>query len=59
MLATLRSDGFPRISPMEPRIFEDQLWLPGMPGNTKFRDLARDPRFCLARRYLGQGGSPR
>ncbi|HEX6469886.1 MAG TPA: pyridoxamine 5'-phosphate oxidase family protein [Streptosporangiaceae bacterium] len=47
MLATLRSDGFPRISPMEPRIFEDQLWLVGMPGTTKFRDLARDPRFCL------------
>mgnify|MGYP002787909676 CR=1 FL=1 len=23
MLATLRSDGFPRFSPMEPRIFED------------------------------------
>ncbi|MGB9376872.1 MAG: pyridoxamine 5'-phosphate oxidase family protein [Mycobacteriales bacterium] len=47
MLATLRSDGFPRISPMEPRVFEDQLWLIGMPGTTKFRDLDRDPRFCL------------
>ena len=47
MLATLRSDGFPRISPMEPRIFEDQLWIGGMPDTTKFRDLARDPRFCL------------
>jgi Pyridoxamine 5'-phosphate oxidase len=47
MLATLRSDGFPRISPMEPRIFEDQLWLSGMPHTNKFRDLERDPRFCL------------
>jgi hypothetical protein len=47
LLATLRSDGFPRISPMEPRIFEDQLWLIGMPDTTKFRDLGRDPRFCL------------
>jgi hypothetical protein len=47
MLATLRSDGFPRISPMEPRFFEDRLWLGGMPGTTKFRDLERDPRFCL------------
>lgn len=47
MLATIRSDGFPRISPMEPRIFEDRLWLIGMPGTTKFRDLERDPRFCL------------
>jgi hypothetical protein len=47
LLATLRSDGYPRISPLEPRVFEDQLWLVGMPGTTKFRDLARDPRFCL------------
>ena len=27
MLATLRPDGFPRISPMEPRIFEGTLWI--------------------------------
>lgn len=47
LLATNRSDGFPRISPMEPRMFEDRLWLAGMPGTTKFRDLARDPRCCL------------
>jgi hypothetical protein len=47
MLATIRSDGFPRISPMEPRIFEGELWLVGMPDTTKFRDLHRDPRFCL------------
>ncbi|MDQ1743044.1 MAG: hypothetical protein QOE23_1383 [Pseudonocardiales bacterium] len=47
MLATLRSDGYPRISPMEPRFFEDRLWLAGMPGTRKFDDLARDPRFCL------------
>ncbi|MDQ6835188.1 MAG: pyridoxamine 5'-phosphate oxidase family protein [Actinomycetota bacterium] len=47
LLGTLRSDGFPRISPMEPRVFEDQLWLVGMPGTTKFKDLGRDPRFCL------------
>lgn len=47
LLATLRSDGYPRISPMEPRIFEGQLLLVGMPGTTKFRDLGRDPRFCL------------
>ncbi|MEU7767855.1 pyridoxamine 5'-phosphate oxidase family protein [Nocardia sp. NPDC049190] len=47
MLGTLRSDGFPRISPVEPRIFEEMLVIVGMPGTTKFRDLARDPRFCL------------
>ncbi|NEW41623.1 pyridoxamine 5'-phosphate oxidase family protein [Nocardia cyriacigeorgica] len=47
MLGTLRSDGFPRISPVEPMIFEDQLVIAGMPNTTKFKDLARDPRFCL------------
>ena len=47
MLGTLRPDGFPRISPMEPRFFEDTLWIGGMPGTAKFRDLLRDPRFCL------------
>jgi hypothetical protein len=59
MLATLRSDGFPRISPMEPRIFEDHLLLVGMPGTTKFRDLDRDPRFSLHTAtvdpYVGDG----
>lgn len=47
LMATLRSDGYPRISPIEPRVFEDRLWIVGMPDTTKFRDLARDPRFCL------------
>lgn len=47
LLATIRSDGYPRISPMEPRIFEGELLLVGMPDTTKFRDLGRDPRFCL------------
>lgn len=47
MLATLRADGSPRISPLEPRVFEGELWLIGMPNTTKFKDLERDPRFCL------------
>lgn len=47
MMATTRSDGYPRISPLEPRIFHDELVLVGMPGTTKYRDLARDPRLCL------------
>jgi hypothetical protein len=59
LLATLRSDGYPRISPMEPRIFEGQLVLVGMPNTLKFRDLGRDPRFCLHTAtvdpYVGDG----
>src|SRR5688500_18106687 len=46
-LATLRSDGYPRISPMEPTIFEGRLVLVGMSNTTNFRDLGRDPRFSL------------
>ena len=59
MLATLRSDGYPRISPMEPRIFEGHLLLIGMPNTTKFADLGRDPRFSLhtatVDAYVGDG----
>ncbi len=47
LLATTRADGYPRISPLEPRLFEGQLWLVGMPETRKFDDLRRDPRFCL------------
>ena len=46
-LGTLTRDGAPRISPMEPHFFDGHLWLVGMPGTTKFIDLARDPRFTL------------
>jgi hypothetical protein len=58
-LATLRPDGYPRISPMEPRIFEGRLVLVGMPNTSKFRDLDRDPRFALhtatVDTYVGDG----
>ena len=47
MMATVRADGSPRISPVEPREFEGRLWIVGMPDTTKFRDLGRDRRFCL------------
>ena len=44
---------------MEPRIFEGELVLVGMPNTTKFRDLRRDPRFCLHTAtvdpYVGDG----
>ena len=32
---------------MEPRVFEGQLWIAGMPETRKFGDLVRDPRFTL------------
>src|SRR6476660_10497893 len=47
LLGTLRSDGYPRISPIEPRIVEEHMWISGMPNTFKLRDLGRDPRFTL------------
>lgn len=47
LLATIRTDGFPRVSPLEPLIGEDRIWLGMMPGSTKALDLRRDPRLCL------------
>lgn len=47
LLGTIRADGSPRVSPMEPVLFEDALWIVGMPHTRKFDDLASDPRFCL------------
>jgi hypothetical protein len=32
---------------MEPRFFDGDLWIGGMPGTAKFRDLVADPRFTL------------
>lgn len=46
LLATLRADGFPRISGVEP-LFDVELWLGMMPRSRKAADLVRDPRLCL------------
>lgn len=47
LLATLRADGFPRISPFEAVIADGDLWLGSMPGSTKSADLRREPRCCV------------
>jgi hypothetical protein len=46
-IATLRRDGSPRISGIECRFIEDDLWFGSMPNAVKARDLQRDPRFAL------------
>jgi hypothetical protein len=46
-LATLRRDGSPRISGLEPLFAMDDLWLGMMPASRKADDLMRDPRFAL------------
>ncbi len=46
-LATLRSDGSPRISGIEADFVDGELYLGMMPRSAKLRDLERDPRFAL------------
>ena len=46
-LATLRKDGSPRISGIECRFIDDDLWFGSMPDAVKAYDLQRDPRFAL------------
>ncbi len=47
LLATLRKDGAPRISGIEPSFFDGDLWLGMMEDSVKARDLQRDPRMAL------------
>lgn len=47
LLATLRLDGSPRISPVEVTFDDDRLYVGMMPGSMKARDLQRDPRCAL------------
>jgi hypothetical protein len=46
-LATLRSDGAPRISGTEVEFSDGNVWIGSMPGALKARDLVRDGRFAL------------
>jgi len=46
-LATIRPDGSPRISGIEARFIDGELWLGSMLHSPKSRDLAVDPRFAL------------
>jgi hypothetical protein len=46
-VATLRSDGSPRISGIEVEFAGGQLWLGMMPASVKAVDLRRDPRLAL------------
>jgi hypothetical protein len=47
LLATLRRDGSPRISPIEPFFAEGHLLFGAMAWTLKVRDLERDPRCTL------------
>lgn len=47
LAGTIRRDGTPRISGVEPLVLDGELWLSMMNGSAKSRDLGRDPRIVL------------
>jgi Pyridoxamine 5'-phosphate oxidase len=47
MLGTLRRDGSPRISPIEPYVVNGHLLVGAMAWSAKAADLRRDPRYVL------------
>ena len=44
LVVTIRADGTPRLSPVEPFVLDGDLWLSMMLGSLKAADLVRDPR---------------
>ncbi|MER7247891.1 pyridoxamine 5'-phosphate oxidase family protein [Kribbella sp. NPDC000426] len=47
LVATVRRDGTPRVSPVEPLVVDGELWLCMMQGSAKAADLVRDPRVLV------------
>jgi hypothetical protein len=47
LIGTIRRDGTPRISPVEPLLWNQDLWLSMLHGSYKAADLERDPRILL------------
>jgi Pyridoxamine 5'-phosphate oxidase len=47
LVATIRRDGTPRLSPVEPLVMDGRLWLSMMWGSRKAADLDRDPRVLV------------
>jgi hypothetical protein len=47
VLGTLRADGSPRLSGIDPWFWDGELWFGSMGGARKAADLHRDPRMAL------------
>ena len=57
LVGTLRKNGWPRISPVEPLINEGQLYLGMMWRSQKALDLLRDPRCTVHSTVSNRDGS--
>jgi hypothetical protein len=57
LVGTVRRDGTPRISPVEPFILDGTLWLSMLWQSAKARDLLRDPRILVHSIVTARDGS--
>jgi Pyridoxamine 5'-phosphate oxidase len=57
LVGTVRKDGSPRISPVEPLFWEGELWLPMGLGSMKAKDLMRDARILVHNIVTSRDGS--
>jgi hypothetical protein len=56
LVATIRRDGTPRLSPVEPFVLDGDLWLSMLLGSLKAADLHRDPRVLVHSVVTGPNG---
>jgi len=57
LVATVRRDGTPRLSPVEPLILDGDLWLSMMWHSAKALDLLRDPRILVHNIIASRSGT--
>jgi hypothetical protein len=57
LVATIRRDGTPRLSPVEPLVLDGDLWLSMMWQSTKARDLLREPRILVHSAITSRDGT--
>ena len=57
LIATIRRDGTPRVSPAEPYVLDGELWFGLLWQSTKVRDLLRDPRLLVHSVVTGRDGA--
>lgn len=57
LVGTIRRDGTPRLSPVEPLLLDGDLWLSMMWQSAKARDLLRDSRILVHSVVTGREGT--
>jgi hypothetical protein len=56
LVATIRRDGSPRLSAVEPFVLDGELWLSMLVDSMKAKDLLRDPRVLVHNVITGRDG---